>query len=178
MHSTVQKSLTIIICGILLYFLVYPFVNSLLSGRFYLKVNSEGSMTTGYIAEVDKDLTITAHVENYNNVATEKQGSTNLGPFKNNITQETYEKIKSIISEYQGFHIFVRRHTGYAYYYDSNSAAATFYNNNEKTKLLEFAQTLVEIARGDEKVDTKRSSETYESRGLDHLNKIYADLGL
>lgn len=176
--STIQKVLTIIICGVLFYFFAYPFVNSALSGRFYLKTNSEGNMTMSYNVEVDSNLTVTASIENYNNVATEKQGDNNLGPFTNTISQETYDKISAIISEYKGFHIFVRRHSGYAFFYDSNSAAATFYSSTDKSKLFELAEVLTYIARGDEKIESKRSSKTYASKGLDRLNELYANLDL
>jgi len=135
-------------------------------------------MTMSYNVEVDSDLTITSKIENYNNVATEKQGDTNLGPFKNTISQETYDKIKAIINSYRGFHIFVRRHSGYAFYYDSNSASSTFYSATEKTRLFEIAEILTFIARGDEKIDSTRTSKTYGSKGLERLDELYASLDL
>ena len=179
MKSTISKILSIILAGVAFYFLVWPFINSAISGNFYLKTSSEGEMTMSYVADVSAaELNIVASIENYNNIATEKQGEKNLGPFKNSISQETYDKIKAIFGEYRGMHLFVRQHNGYSFYYDSNSASAAVYNAGEKTRLFEFAEILTYIARGDEKIDSKRASKTYGTKGLERLDELYKSLNL
>ena len=177
MNQTAHRVLTICIIGLLFYLLVWPFLNSLISGNYYIQAGTEGSQTMSYAVRVNSDLGIEATIENYNNVATESKGDKNT-TFHHNISLGTYEKIKSIIGEYSGFHLFARHHVGFAFYYNSNDNASIFYTAEEKTNLFNLAEAMTWLARGEEKVDSKRSSQTYEEKGTDRINEIYASLDL
>ncbi len=177
MNQTAHRILTIFVIGLLFYALVWPFLNSLISGNYYIQAGTEGSQTMSYATRVNSDFSVEATIENYNNIATEAEGDANA-TFHNNISSSTYEKIKAIIGEYSGFHILARHHIGFAFYYNSNDNASIFYTTNEKTNLFNLAEAITWLARGEEKVDSKRSSQTYEEKGTDRINEIYASLDL
>ena len=164
--------------GLLFYLLVWPFLNSLISGNYFIQAGTEGQHTMSYAVRVDTDLRIQANIEYYNNIATEEKGDLNTGPFTVTIDNSTYEKIRAIIGEYSGLHLFGRHHTGFAFYYNSNDNASLFYTAEEKNHFFELAEILTYIARGDEKVDTKRSSVTYREKGLERLSELYNSLNL
>ncbi len=135
-------------------------------------------MTMTYITELDSNLRLTASIENYNNVATQAEGEENVGPFSITIEQATYDKIKEIVNATRSFHLVSRHHNGYAFYYNSNDNASLFYSNEEKTHWIKLASILYTIARGEEKVSTKRNSITYAEQGLAELDQLYKDLDL
>ena len=178
MNQTAHRVLTICLVGLLFYLLAWPFLNSLISGNYFIKAGDEGGQTMSYAVRINGDHTIQASIEYYNNIATEEQGKNNTGPFNANITTETYDKIRAIIGEYAGLHLFARNHIGFAFYYSGNETFSSFYTAQEKSRLLALAETLTWIARGSEKTDTKRSSATYEEKGYERLNEIYTSLNL
>ena len=178
MNQTAHRVIMIGLVGLLFYLLVWPFINSLISGNYYIQAHNEGGQTMSYIVHINSNLQLQASINYHNNIATEEQGEQATGPYNTTISQETYEKIKAIIGEYSGIHLFARQHAGYAFYYNNNDNFSAFYTMTEKNNFFALAETLTWIARGDEKVDKTRSSKTYNTRGLERLDEIYAKLGL
>ena len=178
MNQTMHRILTIGIVGVLFYIFIWPFLNSFISGNYYIKAQNEGNQTMYYAVRVGNDLRISAEVHHYNNVASESQDSS-TDNYNAVIDYSTYEKIKAIMGAYSGFHLFARHHTGYAFYYDTNDSATMFYRQDEKSNFFELAEVITYIARGDEKIDSKRiSSPTYGEKGLERLSEIYNKLDL
>ncbi len=178
MNQVAHRIIMLGVIGILFYILIWPFINSFISGNYFIQAGAEGSKTMTYKVQVDKDLKLTASIENYNNIATQTEGDENLGPFSISIEQETYEKIKAIVNETRSFHLVSRHHIGYAFYYNSNDNASLFYSADEKAHWINLASILTDIARGSEKVEAKQNSITYGARGLEKLDELYKKLDL
>lgn len=169
MNKTLKTILSIAVIGVLLYFLVWPWINSAISSGYHIKAITEGYPSQSYTADFGTD-ELTVKVEHYNNVATDEKTSEETENYSLEIDEELYNKLKSVANSFLGFHLFVRHHNGYAFFYESTDGAAMFFTNEEKEDLLTYAKILTTISRGDEKWPEKRR-ETYYDHGVKELDE-------
>ncbi|MBQ9016900.1 hypothetical protein IJ103_01460, partial [Candidatus Saccharibacteria bacterium] len=69
-----KRLIKLLILIIILFFFIWPFVNSAISHNFYLKVNTDGSPSTTWISEL-KDKVLSVEVYGRGNIATNKESS-------------------------------------------------------------------------------------------------------
>ena len=161
----------------LLYFLVWPFINSAISHKYYIKTDTDGYPSSSYTSDFQKGY-LGVSLANYNNVATEEKGNpTDENHYETTLDDETFEKLEKVVGTFKGFHLLARHHNGYGFYYDSTSGGAMFFSKEEKDQLLKFNQILLKIARGKEKNPDKRG-QTYVQTGQKELKEFMDELGL
>ena len=153
MNKTIKTILSIAVVGVLLYFLVWPWINSAISSAFHIKAATEGCPSQSYTDEKTPEST--------------KDYSVNLD-------EELYNKLAAVAHSFLGAHLFARNHNGYAFFYESTDM---FFSNDEKEELLSYAKILANISRGDEKYEGKRR-ETYKDHGLKQLDEYIKEHGI
>lgn len=176
MNNTLKRILSACVAVLLLYLLVWPFINSAISKNYYIKTVTEGSPGRSYTSEFGEGY-ISVDIAYYNNVATGEETPRENQSFQNTIDEDIYNKLAKVANSFKGFHIFPRRHNGYAFYYDGLASINFFYTSEERESLLKFSQILEKIARGNEKYPEKRRS-TYIDIGKEELNDFIKDLDL
>ena len=166
MNKTIKTILSIAVVGVLLYFLVWPWINSSISSAFHIKAATEGYPGQSYTAEFGKDeLNVT--IAHYNNVATDEKTPESTKDYSVDLDEELYNKLSAVARSFLGAHLFARNHNGYAFFYESTDM---FFSNEEKEDLLNYAKILANISRGDEKYAGKHR-ETYKDHGLKQLDE-------
>lgn len=165
MNKTLKTILSIAVVGVLLYFLVWPWINSSISSAFHIKAATEGYPSQSYTAEFGKDeLSVT--INHYNNVATDEKTPEKTENYSVELDEELYNKLSATARSFLGAHIFARNHNGYAFFYESTDM---FFSNEEKADLLDYAKILSYLARGEEKYPEKRRL-TYYDYGISKLD--------
>ena len=169
MNKTLKTILSVAVIGVLLYFLVWPWINSAISSAYHIKAATEGYPSQSYTAEFGKEeLNVT--VQHYNNVATDEKTPEETENYSLEIDEKLYNKMRAVANSFLGFHLFARHHNGYAFFYESTDGGAMFFTNEEKADLLEYTQILTNISRGKEKWPEKRR-ETYYDHGVKQLDE-------
>lgn len=175
MNNKLHSIVGAIIGLALLYFLVWPFINSAISHKYHLKTDTEGYPSSSYTSDFQKGY-LGVSVANYNNVATEEKGEASEKNFyETTLDDETFDKLEKIVNNFKSFHLLARRHNGYGFYYDSTSGGAIFFSKEEKDDLLKFNRILLKLARGKEKNPEKRG-QTYAQTGQKELKEFMDEL--
>ena len=160
------------------YFLVFPFINSAISHNYYLKVNTDGSPSQTWIADLVGSGALTVEVYGRGNVATQQGKDDEHETFSGNLSDSDFEQIAEVLNTIRGFHILVRLSPGYTFNYSGQGFQATFYSTEEKHNLLKVGQILEYYARGDEKLGDNSGYQTYIEAGRARLKTLRTDLGL
>ncbi len=176
MNSILKKILSLAIAGLMIYLLIWPFINSAISHNYYIRAVTDGSPGRSYTAEFG-DGYINVNIAHYNNIATQEENPKENEEYSNNLDPDTFEKLEKVTNSFKGFHIFPRRHNGYGFYYDGLADSNFFYTADEKANILKFAQILEKIARGSERYPEKRGF-TYEKIGQKELDDFIKELDL
>ncbi|MBQ8992149.1 hypothetical protein IJ090_01800 [Candidatus Saccharibacteria bacterium] len=143
-----KRLIKILILIIILFFFIWPFVNSAISHNFYLKVNTDGSPSTTWISEL-KDKTLSVEVYGRGNIATNKESSDHE-TYTNTLEQSDIDQIAEVIDKIRGWHIFVRLFPGYSFKYTGDDYQTVFMTKTDRENLLALGQALEYYARGDE----------------------------
>ena len=176
MNNTLRKILGIFVAILLLYLLVWPFINSAISHAYHIKTATEGYPGESYTSEFRPGY-LSVAIAHYNNVATEKQAEEEAEFYESALDDDTFNKLEKIVDTYKSFHLFVRHHNGYGFFYDSTSGGAMFFNKQDKDELLQLNKILAKIVRGDEKYPDSRR-QTYKSVGEKELDAFVHERGL
>lgn len=177
MNKGLQRILSAIFAVIAIYFLVWPFLNGLMSHRYYFKAISEGWPNSVYISEFGKDQPLSVRVEHYNNVSTQEEGY-DATEHETTISDEVLEKLVKVSNYYRGNHLIFRQQPGYAMFYDANaSSTSVFIDTGVQKEIVEFSKILEDMSRGDEKID-RRTTKTYRQQAEENLNKFMDKHGI
>ena len=176
MNETLKKILYIAVAGVLIYLLIWPFINSAISHNYFIRAVTDGNPGRSYTAEFGNGY-LSVDIAHYNNVATAEENPRDNESYSTTLDDATLEKCEKIANSFKGLHILPRRHNGYGFYYDGLASGNFFYTNEQKANLLKFTQILEKIARGDEKYP-ERSFKTYGQAGAKELDDLIKTLDL
>jgi len=174
MNTTIQRIFEFCFIIFLFYFLVWPFINSATSSKYFIKTATAGSSGESYSVELNKEGDLSVNIAPYNDIATDTATSDSTESYKNTLSEETTQKLTEIIDSYKSYHIFVRQHAGYVFWYNSTGGGAALFQNSEREKLLQVAQIAEKLARGDEKISGERI--TYQEQGEKELKSLYKEI--
>ncbi|MBQ8991901.1 hypothetical protein IJ090_00485, partial [Candidatus Saccharibacteria bacterium] len=119
-----KRLIKLLILIIILFFFIWPFVNSAITHNFYLKDNTDGSPSTTWISEL-KDKVLSVEVYGRGNIATNKESSDHE-TYTNTLEQSDIDQIAEVIDKIRGWHIFVRLFPGYSFKYTGDDYQTVF----------------------------------------------------
>lgn len=169
MNKTVQHVLYLLLGIIALLFICFPTINAAISKNYHLRISENGNSDV-YTIDISED-EITVATNQYNNLATEKEGhaeTTQTAP----LSEENYQRLAKAFDSLAGPHIFVHWHSGYAFYFEDTEGTSTLYQSSEREKFLELARISANLALGDTKMNISGQRRTYVEYGTDQLKSF------
>ncbi|MDO5481120.1 MAG: hypothetical protein Q4F60_02115 [Candidatus Saccharibacteria bacterium] len=169
MNKTVQHVLYFLLGIVALFFIFFPMINSAISKNYHLIISENGNGDVYTIDITESEITVSTN--QYNNLATEKKGhaeTTQTAP----LSEENYQRLAKAFNTFAGPHIFVRWHSGYAFYFEDTEGTSTLYQATEREKFLELARISSNLALGDTKMNVPGEKRTYVEYGSDQLKSF------
>ena len=169
MNKTVQHVLYFLLGMVALFFIFFPMINSAVSKNYHLTISENGNGDVYNVEITETEITVSTG--QYNNLATEKKGHAETSQTAS-LSEENYQSLAKAFNSLAGPHIFVRWHSGYAFYFEDTEGTSTLYQASEREKFLELARISSNLALGDEKMNISGEKRTYVEYGTDQLKSF------